>query len=70
MSHKFRLDRAVVFSPGSNEILTAATRGKVTRLMPMEGVEYQYFVQIESDGLERRAQEHQLRPVSSNIVGS
>jgi hypothetical protein len=63
MSHKFSLDQAVVFSPGSNEVLTAATRGRITRLMPIEGVDYQYYIQIESDGLQRRAREHQLRPV-------
>ena len=63
MSHKFSLNQAVVFSPGPNEVLTVAARGRITRLMPMEGVEYQYYIQIDSDGLQRRAREHQIRPV-------
>jgi hypothetical protein len=61
MSHKFSLGQAVVFSPGAREILNVATRSKITRLMPME--EYQYDIQVESDGLQRRALEYQLRPV-------
>ena len=63
MSHKFSLGQAVVFSPGAREILNVATRSKITRLMPMEAAGYQYDIQVESDGLQRRALEHQLRPV-------
>ena len=48
MSHKFTLGQAVVFSPGAREILNVATRSKIAR---------------QSDGLQRRALEHQLRPV-------
>jgi hypothetical protein len=66
VSHKFSLGQAAVFSPGAHEILNIATRCKITRLMPMEGAEYQYDVQVETDGLHRRAREHQLRP----LIGS
>jgi hypothetical protein len=65
MSHKFSLGQAVVFSPGAREILNFATRSKITRLRPREGAEYQYDIQVESDGLQRRALEHQLRPVTA-----
>ena len=65
MSHKFSLGQAVVFSPGASEILNIAARSKVTRLMPREGAEYQYDIQVESDGLRRRARECQLRPVTA-----
>jgi hypothetical protein len=34
----------------------------VTRLLPMQGAEYQYHIQVEADGLQRRVLEHQLRP--------
>jgi hypothetical protein len=51
MSHKFSLGQAVVFSPGAREILNFATRSKITRLRPREGAEYQYDIQVESDGL-------------------
>jgi hypothetical protein len=63
MSHKFRLDQTVLLSSGSNEALISVTRGKVTRLMPKEGADYHYYILTESDGLERRVQEHQLRPM-------
>jgi hypothetical protein len=62
MSHKFRLDQTVLLSPGSNDLISVA-RGKVTRLMPKEGADYHYYVRTESDGLERRVQEYQLRPM-------
>jgi hypothetical protein len=65
MSHKFSLGQAVVFSPGAHEILNIATRSKISGLRPREGAEYQYDIQVESDGLQRRALEHQLRPVTA-----
>jgi hypothetical protein len=34
----------------------------VTRLLPMDGGEYQYHVKVDADGLLRRARENQLRP--------
>ena len=51
MSHKFSIGQAVVFSPGAREILNIATRSKITRLMPKEGAEHQYDIQVESYGL-------------------
>jgi hypothetical protein len=60
MGHKFSIGQAVVFTPGAGEALQTAVRGKITRLLPMEGSQYQYHVQTEPDGLERRARESQL----------
>ena len=65
MSHKFTLGQAVVFSPGAHDILNIAARSKITRLMPREGAEYQYDIQVESDGLQRRAREYQLQPMTA-----
>jgi hypothetical protein len=65
MSHKFSIGQAVVFSPGAREILNIATRSKITRLMPKEGAEHQYDIQVESDGLQRRAREYQLQPMTA-----
>ena len=48
MSHKFSLGQAVVFSPGAHEALNIAAMSKITRLMPREGAEYQYDIQVES----------------------
>ena len=64
MSHKFSLGQAVVFSPGAYEVLKITARGKITRLLPREGAEYQYAVELDSDGLQRRVLERQLRSVS------
>jgi hypothetical protein len=63
MSHKFSPGQDVVFFPGAYEVLNTAARCKITRLMPMEGAEYQYDIEVESGGLQRRARENQLRPL-------
>jgi hypothetical protein len=64
MSHKFAVGQAVVFTPGAGEILQTATQGRVTRLLPMEGADYQYHVSVGDEaGPERRARESQLRAV-------
>jgi hypothetical protein len=62
MSHKFAVGQAVVFTPGAGEIISLATMATVTRLLPMEGSEYQYHIQVGADGLLRRAREDQLQP--------
>jgi hypothetical protein len=61
MSHKFAVGQAVVFTPVAGELLETATRGKITRLLPLEGGDYQYHVYVGDDGPERRARESQLR---------
>jgi hypothetical protein len=53
----------VVFTPAAGEMPDIVTTGTVTRLLPKEGGEYQYHIQVEPDGLQRRALESQLRPV-------
>jgi hypothetical protein len=68
MSHKFTLGQAVMFSPGAREVLCVTSVCEITRLMPMEGAEYQYDIRVESDGRLRRALEHQLRPMSRHGV--
>jgi hypothetical protein len=61
MSHKFSLGQAVVFTPDYGEVLSAATKGTITRLLPKEGADYQYHIQVDPDGPKRRARENQLR---------
>jgi hypothetical protein len=63
MSHKFSLGQAVVFTPGFGEVLSATTKGTVTRLLPKEEANYQYHVQVDPNGPVRRAREDQLRTV-------
>jgi hypothetical protein len=65
MSHKFNLGQAVVFMPGYGEVLSAATRGTITRLLPKEGADYQYHIQVDPKGPARRARENQLHKVSA-----
>jgi hypothetical protein len=64
MSHKFSLGQAVVFTPGACEVLNVATKGTITRLLPKDGTDYQYHVQVDPDGPARRARENQLQPVT------
>jgi hypothetical protein len=65
MSHKFAVGQVVVFTPDAGEvgISTLPTTATVTRLLPMEGAEYQYHIQVEADGLQRRVRENQLQPI-------
>lgn len=65
MSHKFSLGQIVMFMPGDFEVLKIATKGTITRLLPKEGIDYQYQVQVDPAGPGRRARENQLRPVSA-----
>jgi hypothetical protein len=51
----------VVFTPGAGEIISLATMATVTRLLPVEGAQYQYQIQVAADGLLRRVRENQLR---------
>jgi hypothetical protein len=61
MSHKFSVNQAVVFTPGAGEVISLATRAIVIRLLPVEGTEYQYQIQVAADGLLRRVRQNQLR---------
>jgi hypothetical protein len=63
MSHKFSLGQAVVFTPGFGEVLSTATKGTITRLLPKEDADYQYHFQVVPNGLVRRAREDQLKTV-------
>ena len=65
-NHKYALGQAVVFSPGPGEIVATVTSGKVTRLLPKEGAEYQYHIQVGLDGQQRRVQENQLRSATES----
>ena len=52
-----------MFTPDAGEVITGlATLATVTRLLPMEGAQYQYHINVEADGLQRRVRENQLRP--------
>ena len=68
MSHRFKLGQIVMFTPGAGEVLESATKGKVMRLLPKEGADYQYHVQVEADGPARRARENQLQMVDGSIA--
>jgi hypothetical protein len=61
MSHKFSVNQAVVFTPGAGEVISLATRAIVIRLLPVEGTEHQYQIQVAADGLLRRVRQNQLR---------
>jgi hypothetical protein len=64
MSHKFAVGQSVLFTPGVGEIAAARVpvMATVMRLLPRDGIEYQYHIQVVTDGLLRRAQESQLQP--------
>jgi hypothetical protein len=64
MSQKFAVGQVVVFTPDAGEvgIISLPTMATVTRLLPMDGGEYQYHVRVGTDGLQRRVRESQLRP--------
>jgi hypothetical protein len=64
MSHRFAVGETVIFTPDAGEvsIVSLPTMATVTRLLPMDGGEYQYHVKVDADGLLRRARENQLRP--------
>jgi hypothetical protein len=68
MSHKFSLGQTVVFTPGYGEVLDTATKGTITRLLPKEGADYQYHVQVDPHGPERRARESQLQRFSAESL--
>jgi hypothetical protein len=64
MSHKFTIGQAVMFTPGIGEIADNKfpVTATVTRLLPRDGTDYQYHIQIVTDRLLRRAWESQLQP--------
>jgi hypothetical protein len=52
-----------VFKPDAGEVISGlATRATIMRLLPTQGTENQYHIQLEADGLQRRVRENQLRP--------
>jgi hypothetical protein len=61
VTHNFSIGEIVVFSPGSGGALAVPTRGKITRLLPKEGTEYQYHIRFGPNGEQRMVQESQLR---------
>jgi hypothetical protein len=63
-AHKFSLGDAVQFSPDPADALYGtAAPGKVTRLLPKDGAEFQYHIEFGPDRQQRRALESQLRPL-------
>lgn len=58
--HKYKVGETVVFNPGGSYL--AKTRGDyvVVRLLPTEGLGYQYRVKSVSDGHERIVREGQI----------
>lgn len=68
MSHKFSLGQAILFMPVYGEVLSTATRGTITRLLPKEGADYQYHIQVDPAGPARRAWENQLHEVPAETI--
>ena len=64
MSHKFAVGQVVAFITAVGEVAanSSPVMATIKRLLPRDGVEYQYHVQVVTDGLLRRARESQLRP--------
>jgi hypothetical protein len=63
MSHKLAVGEAVAFMPDPGEVTNGqAMMATIVRLLPMQGTEYHYHIQVETDGLQRRVRESQLRP--------
>ena len=63
MSHKFAVGQVVIFTAAAGELISSpATMATVMRLLPMQGTQYQYHIQLDADGLQRRVWENQLRP--------
>ena len=54
-----------MFTPGAGESPQSVTKATVLRLLPKEGAEYQYHVQVEADGPARRVWENQLQLVDT-----
>jgi hypothetical protein len=69
VTHKFSLGETVVFSPGSDRVLAVPARGKITRLLPKEGTEYQYHIQFGPAGEQRIARESQIRFMAGDSSG-
>jgi hypothetical protein len=69
VTHKFSLGETVVFSPGSARALALPARGKITRLLPKEGTEYQYHIQFGPTGEQRMARKSQLRFIVGASLG-
>ena len=61
MSHKFQVGQVVMFTPSDGELAHRSTKSSIVRLLPKEGVDYQYHVLVVTGGLMRRAWESQLR---------
>jgi hypothetical protein len=69
LPHKFAVDQPVLFIAEQAALMNGIAEGVVTRLMPMDGGEYQYDVRVKFDNLERRARESQLRPlITADLV--
>jgi hypothetical protein len=64
VTRKFSLGQDVVFTPGSDFVIRVPTRGKITRLLPKEGTQYQYHIQLGPDSQQRMGWESQLRFVA------
>jgi hypothetical protein len=62
MSHKFAVGQVVVFVPDDGgAAANLAAMATIIRLLPMEAGEYQYHIQLGTEGVQRRARENQLR---------
>jgi hypothetical protein len=64
LSHKFQIGQDVIYTPGAGDVMEREANGRITRLLPREGADYQYYFRIQPTGPERRALENQIRPLT------
>jgi hypothetical protein len=69
LRHKFQIGEDVIYTPGADDITEKEANGRITRLLPRDGTDYQYHVRVEPTGLERRALENQIRPLTQADTG-
>jgi hypothetical protein len=61
MSHKFAVGEVEIFMPDAGQVIDVAAMATITRLMPLEGGEYQYHVHVGTESVLRRVRENHLR---------
>jgi arginine/ornithine N-succinyltransferase beta subunit len=68
MSHRFVVGQTVMFTPAAGEVIAAVAEVVVLRLLPKEGLDYQYHVQIEPGRPARSARENQLQAIAGTVT--
>jgi hypothetical protein len=69
LGHKFQIGQDVIYTPGADDVMEREANGRITRLLPREGGDYQYHFRLQPFGPERRALENQIRALTEPGVG-